>query len=132
MRSVPLLLPLVLLGCAASPSGGGAILIETVSRGQSLEGANCTIYGSSRSWKIVTPASIAINRIEGDLRMICERAGFRPSELILRPTGQSSPGMGLGIGGGSGNVGVGVGFSVPLGSGAWSYPGRVSINMNPA
>jgi hypothetical protein len=131
MRYLSLLFPLALAACATTGSNGGSILVETVAQGQALNGASCSVSTNGGSWSVTTPASVAIGGANGDLRVICNKPGYRTSELILKPSSYANPSMGVGIGGGSGNVGVGLGFSLPIASGGASYPGRITVNMNP-
>ena len=124
---------LLLTACVTGPGPG--MLVETVSQGQALSGANCTVSNGRESWNVVTPASIRLNS-GGDLRVWCEKPGYRTSELVWQGSGDSGwwgPSVGLGLAGGiGGRTGLGLGLSFPLmGGRSAGYPARVTIEMNP-
>lgn len=132
MRYSFLILPLLLAACATTGPDEGGASITTASNGQQVDGASCVVTTRSARWNIITPATLTLGRGDGDLRIICNKPGYRASELILPPYGQpSGSSMGLGVGGGSGNVGMGLGFSFPLSTGGGYYPGQIIVNMNP-
>lgn len=132
MRYLLLIFPLLIAACATTGSNDGRALITTATNGQQFDGANCTVTTRSAQWNIITPATLTLGRGDGDLRIVCNKPGYRVSELILPPYGQpSGSSMGLGVGGGSGNVGMGLGFSFPLSTGSGYYPGQIVVNMNP-
>jgi hypothetical protein len=131
MRYAICLLPLLLTACASGGWGDGRVAISTASNGQEFGGAVCTVMNNAGSWNVTTPASIQTGRAEGELRIVCNKPGYRTSELRLPPYGQSASSMGVGLGGGSGGVGVGLGFSLPIASGGGSYPPRIVVNMHP-
>jgi hypothetical protein len=133
MRHLILLLPIALVACAATGSGGSGIAIETASKGQAVTGANCVVSTHGGNWTVTTPATVDVGGINGDLRVVCDKAGYRTSESVFKPYSRGPYGssVGLGVGGGSGNVGVGVGLSVPLGLGGRGYPSRVTVDLNP-
>ncbi|HYD96885.1 MAG TPA: hypothetical protein VEC01_16265 [Noviherbaspirillum sp.] len=131
MRRLILLLPLAIAACATTGSSGGKIDIETAARGQPVAGANCNVNLGSANWNVVTPASIEVGGGSGDLRVVCNKEGYRTSETIFRPSGPYGSNLGLGVGGGGGNVGVGVGLNFPIRFGGGSYPSRVTVELNP-
>ena len=131
MRHLILLLPLAIVGCATTGSNGGVITVETASRGQTLAGANCVVSTASGNWNVVTPASLNIGDASGDLRVLCNKDGYRTSEMVYRPSNPYGSSVGLGVGGGGGNVGVGVGLNFPIRLGGGSYPSRVTVDLNP-
>ena len=135
MRHLILLSILCLSGCA-TVSGSG-MQIDTVSQGQALPGANCNVSSAGQTWSVTTPAMVTLPNRYGDLRVVCDKAGYRTSELILQDVpggGYGWPGssLGVGISGGSGGrVGMGVGLSFPFFMGQGGMPRRVTIEMNP-
>ena len=131
MRHLILLLPLVLAACATTGLNGGVIAIETATRGQPLPGANCVASNNAGRWNVLTPAKIAVGSANGDLHVVCDKNGYRTSEMIFRPAGPFGSSLGLGAGGGGGHVGVGVGLSVPITLGGGGYPSRIVVDMNP-
>lgn len=132
MRYISLLLPLVLTACATGNWGDGRVTVVTASNGQEFGGASCAVMNNAASWNVTTPGTLEIGRASGELRIICNKPGYRTSELRLPPYGQQSgSSMGVGLGGGSGGVGLGLGFSLPISSGGGSYPPRIVVNMYP-
>jgi hypothetical protein len=125
------LLALFLSACATGAGNDGRVSVVTASNGSEFAGANCVVSTRSQTWNIVTPATLMIGTANGDLHVVCNKAGYRTSELILPPYGQSGSSVGLGMGGGSGNVGVGLGFSLPISTGGGYYPARVMVTMQP-
>lgn len=133
MRYLLSLITIVAAGCATTESGSDSLFLETVSNGQPLAGATCTVTTNGGTWEVTTPASVAIGPANGDLTVVCEKPGFRAAELTYRmPGGYGGPGVGLGIGGGSGGAGVGFGLSFPIGKRATAtYPSTLSVEMKP-
>jgi hypothetical protein len=132
MRHLILLLPIALAACASTGSGGsGGITIDTAAGGQNLPGANCMVSTNAGSWNVVTPATVSVGSPSGDLRVVCNKTGYRTSEVVYKPSNPLGSSVGLGAGGGGGNVGVGVGLSFPIRLGGGSYPSRVTVDMNP-
>lgn len=121
--------PFLLGACATGAGNDGRVSIVTASNGSEFAGANCVVNTNSQTWNIVTPATLMIGNANGDLHVICSKFGYRTSELILPPYGQSGSSVGLGMGGGSGNVGVGLGFSLPISTSGGYYPARVMVTM---
>lgn len=131
MRRSILILSLALAACATTGSGGGNIALETTSKGQPLAGATCVIHTGAGNWTVATPGTVVVGRPSGDLHVVCDKPGYRTSELIYKPSsGYSGSSMGIGVGGGSGHVGMGVGLSFPIMLGGGSYPARITVEMN--
>ncbi|MBI1892084.1 MAG: hypothetical protein HYS18_15675 [Burkholderiales bacterium] len=133
MRYLPLMLPVVVAACATTGNEGNRITVETTSKNQVIAGANCIASNNTASWNIVTPGTIDTGEANGDLRIVCSKAGYRTSEFIFRPSPQSSgSSLGLGLGGGGGHVGGRVGFAIPIGGNrGGTYPPKVTIDMSP-
>lgn len=133
MRHLILLLPMAFAACATTGSGG-VVAIDTATHGQALAGASCTVSNNSGNWTVTTPASLAIGAPSGDLRVVCNKEGYRTSEVIYRPGygyGGGGSSVGLGVGGFGSHVGVGLGMSVPVGGGGGrGYPDRITVDMN--
>lgn len=129
-----LLFPAValMLGACATMSGDNGILIETTSSRQVLPGASCTASNNNGSWSFATPAIVNVGAAKGDLRIVCNKPGYRTSEYVFRPAGSASgSSVGVGVGGGS-RVGFGIGFSVPIGGmSGGAYPKQVALEMTP-
>lgn len=132
MRYSVLLLPLALAACATTGSGERGVAIETYTGGQPLAGTHCVVSTAAGTWNVVTPAVVDLGEPSGDLRVVCDRQGFRTAETVHRAyapgTGSS---LGIGVGGGSGNVGASVGMHVPFGALPVRYPARVRVDMKP-
>lgn len=127
------LLTLALVACATTGTGN-TITIETAAKGQALPGVNCNVKTNAGNWNIVTPATVALGSANGDLRVVCDKPGYRTSEFVFTPSGYYGSGssVGIGLGGGGGHVGFGVGLSMPISMGSsGGYPNKVTIDMNP-
>jgi hypothetical protein len=124
-----------LLAACAGPGVGrsdGNVVVEAASNGQALPGAQCTVSNGAGRWNVMTPSSAPVGSPAGDLRIICNKPGFRTSEVVYRPSGGVTPNVGVGVGGGSGHVGLGLGLGIPVfGSIGEGYPSRVVVEMNP-
>lgn len=131
MRFFLVLSILTLAACSTTGPNGGNISIETTSRGMVVSGASCTVNTNSGQWNVLTPAVAPVGSANGDLRVVCNKPGYRTSEVIYRPSSASNSNVGIGIGGGSGNVGVGLGFGIPIGMGGGTYPSRITVDLNP-
>lgn len=138
-RSVMITAVLSLSGCATTPPFEGRVEVLTTSREQPLAGADCVVTTESGSWTVQTPGYATVGDPNGDLRIVCDKAGYRTSEVIHRnQTGRSlgSGGtrVGVGVGGGLGGysgVGVSLGIGIPLGRGRSDYPSQVTVDMAP-
>jgi hypothetical protein len=126
-----LMLVAAIAGCASTGPGDNGIGIDTVTRGQALPGANCTVSTGAGNWSIVTPAVLAVGPASGDLRILCNRQGYRSSEVLYRPSSPNNSSIGIGIGGGGGNVGIGLGFGFPIAIGGGRYPSQITVDMTP-
>lgn len=131
MRHLILLLPLALAACATTGSSGGNIAIETTLGGQAISAASCAVSTAAGNWNITTPGSVNIGAASGDLRVVCQKTGYRTAEMVFRPSSALGSSVGLGVGGGGGNVGVGVGLSFPIQLGGGTYPSRITVDLTP-
>lgn len=133
-----ILTALGLAACATTPVSND-LRIETVSRGQAMPGASCTVQLAEGSFNIVTPAVVPVRNTRGDLRVVCNLPGYRTSEVLYRGgyAGYDAYGsrtsLGFGLGGGGGSIGYGIGLGVPIGGGPGpsSLPATVLVEMNP-
>jgi hypothetical protein len=133
-------LTLVVSACVTPPVSND-LGIETASAGQFLPGASCTVQTAEGSFNVVTPATVPVRNTPGDLRVVCDRPGYRTSEVVYRGLGYGGyngyggyggPSVGLGLGGGGGNVGFGLGLGFPIGGVANnSAPSRIVVEMTP-
>lgn len=126
------LLPVLLTACAAAPAAEPGVVLETAARGQPVAGAVCMATIGSTRWDVTTPAVLATAGARGELHIVCNKPGFRTSELIFRPEGGVSSGVSAGFGSGGYGSGVGLGLSFPLGGASAPYPKRLVIDLNPA
>jgi len=135
MRILTSLLALLLAACASTGGSDRQVLITTAENGQSIEGAACSVTNNVQRWDIVTPANLTIEPADGDLHIVCDKEGYRGSELRLSPMGMpSGSSIGLGLGGASGGVGsavgAGLGLTLPFGgSRRGYYPAEITVNM---
>jgi len=126
-------------GCATKPPFDGRVEILTTSREQTLTGADCVVTTDAGSWTVQTPGHATVGDPSGDLRVVCNKAGYRTSEVIHRSRagrGLNASGtrVGVGVGGGLGGysgVGVSLGFGFPLTGTASDYPSQVTVEMAP-
>lgn len=130
-RAAVLLLPSLLMACAGMSPGESGILLETAARGQPMIGATCSATMGSARWNVKTPAVLAIGDARGALYIVCEKPGFRTSELIFRPETGSTGAASAGFGVGGYHSGIGLGLSFPLGGAATNYPKRLVVDLNP-
>lgn len=132
---LPLLLALV--SCASIPPPDGRIEILSTARSQPLAGAVCEVETGAGKWNVTTPGAVELGQPQGDLKVVCNKAGYRTSEVVFRRGGSASPGatrVGVGVGGGFGGysgVGISLGFGFPLSSGRGTYPAQVVVDMTP-
>ncbi len=83
---------LLLAACASGPQRPeGLIDILTTARGQALAGAECTVQTDRGSWTLQTPAAVNVGEPSGDLWVVCNREGYRTSEVIVRAPGSDCP-----------------------------------------
>lgn len=129
MKYSILVLSVLLAACASTGPNNGQVTVVTVENGQELQGADCTVLHDTKSWNIVTPATLAIGGASGELRVVCSKPGYRSSEVRLPPVGQSGSSVGVGLGGVTGAVGLGLGFRLPITTGGGYYPPRITVNM---
>ncbi len=130
---------LLLAACASRPQRPeGQIDILATARGQPLAGAECTVQTDAGSWTLQTPATVDVGQPRGDLWVVCNRDGYRTSEVIIRAPGNAGAAggtrVGVGVGGGFGRssgVGVSLGLGLPFGSTRARYPSQVVVDMTP-
>lgn len=138
-KSVMIAVVLSLSGCATTPPFDGRVEILTTSREKPLTGADCAVTTNSGSWNVQTPGFASVGDPNGDLRIVCNKAGYRSSEVIHRSHAGRGPGsdgtrVGVGVGGGLGGysgVGVSLGIGLPLGGARGDYPSQVIVDMTP-
>ena len=130
MRKVTLIAVSLLAGCAGM-SGSRTLQIDTRSGGQPLAGAVCQVNLGRERFDVTTPARMDVSQAQGDLQVVCNKPGYRTSELYYRATSSSGSSIGLGAGGGGGHVGLGVGLNFPLQTGRSDYPPQLTIDLTP-
>lgn len=133
MRRFIYLLPILLGACASGGPHSGNVVIETVSNGQSVEGADCVVSNNAGRWNVTTPASAPVGSPDGALRVLCNKAGYTTSEVIYQPSYGSSSGasVGLGVGNWGRHSGGGIGIGLPIGGvGGGGYPSTITVEMN--
>jgi hypothetical protein len=128
MRRLTLIVVGLLAGCA-SMSGSRTLQIDTRSGGQPLPGAVCQVSLGRETFSVTTPARMDVSQAQGDLQMVCNKPGYRTSELYYRATSSSGSSVGLGVGGGGSHVGLGLGMNFPIQSGRSDYPPQLTIDL---
>lgn len=130
-----LLLFVVLLSACATGSEIRTVQIDTRSGGRPVTGATCLVNFGREGFTVTTPATLQTSGMQGDLQVVCNKPGYRTSELYYRRMqagGYGGPNVGVGLGGGSGGVGLGVGLNFPIQMGARSdYPPSLTIDLTP-
>lgn len=129
----------LLTGCASTPPRDGRVEILTTTKSQALQGAECLVETGAGKWNVTTPASVQTGKAQGDLRVVCNKEGYRTSEVVFRSGSRAAgvPGatrVGVGVGGGFGGysgVGVSLGFGFPLSGSGSDYPAQVVVDMTP-
>ncbi len=129
MRSLiflPLMaLPVLLASCASTKPADGRIEILSTARSQPLQGAQCEVETGAGKWTVSTPGSVQVGEPQGDLRVVCNKEGYRTSEVVFRRGSSGAPGA-TRVG-----VGISLGFGFPLSSGRATYPTQVVVDMTP-
>ncbi len=130
-----LLLSVVVLSACATGSGNRTVQIDTRSAGRPVVGATCLVNFGRERFTVTTPATLQAGNMQGDLQVVCNKPGYRTSELYYRRMqagGYGGPNVGVGLGGGSGGVGLGVGLNFPIQMGARSdYPPNLTVDLTP-
>jgi uncharacterized protein YceK len=113
---------IALTGCASIVNGTNqSVSVHTGNVG----GATCSLQNSKGTWYVNnTPGSVVVNRSYSDLRINCEKKGFRPS---YKQVASHTKAMAFGnlVFGGV----VGAGVDVVDGA-AYDYPTDVFVPMN--
>jgi hypothetical protein len=136
MKRVSIILTsLLLTACAGLTTFSGKVAILTTAKSQPLAGATCQVDTGAGSWIIQTPGMAQVGQPIGDLRVVCNKAGFRTSEVIYRhpsSAGRASH-VGVGVAGGSGGGGMGIslGMGFPMSGWGSDYPEQVVVDMSP-
>ena len=140
MRTL-LLCSVVLLSACATGSQNHTLQLDTRSGGKPVTGAKCLVNFGREGYTVITPATLQTVNTQGDLQVVCNKPGYRTSELYYRRMqpggyggygGVGGPNVGVGLGGGSGGVGLGVGLNFPLQLGSRSdYPPSLTIDLTP-
>lgn len=132
MRYLFFVVPLVVSACASTGTKDRGVAIEATSNQQVISGANCVVSNNNGVWNVVTPATVDTGGVNGDLRVVCNKNGYRTSEFVFRPSHHASgSSVGIGLGSGGSRGGVGFGLNLPIGSTGGSYPSRVTVEMSP-
>ena len=129
----------LLAACASTPPRDGRVEILSTAGSQALDGANCVVETGAGIWNVTTPGFVQVGPPQGDLRVVCNKEGYRTSEVLFRggtagAGGSRLPSVGIGVGGGFGgysSVGVSLGLGFPLSGPGTDYPARVVVEMAP-
>lgn len=133
MRHLIYILPFILGACASGVPNNGNVSIDTASKGQIVEGATCVVSNNAGQWNITTPASAPVGGPDGTLRVLCNKPGYRTSEVVYQPSyGSSGSSVGLGVGRFGSHTGGGIGIGIPIGGfGGGGYPSAITVEMSP-
>ena len=138
MRTFLMFTAIALSGCATGV-GNQSLQIDTRSGGRAVAGAICKVNFGREGLTVTTPATLQTGSVQGDLQVVCNKPGYRTSELYYRRAqggggygGFGGSNVGVGVGGGSGGVGLGVGLNFPIQMGSRSdYPPNLTIELTP-
>jgi hypothetical protein len=134
LRVSIILTTLLLTACAGMPPYSGKVTILSTTKSQPLDGATCVVETGAGRWTVQTPGTVTVGQPAGDLRVVCEKAGYRTSEVIHRAQGSSGSAtrLGVGIAGGSGGgMGISLGMGFPVSGWRHDYPEQVVVDMTP-
>lgn len=111
-------------GCASIVGGTAQVVsVETMSAGQSLTGASCTLKNPKGEYFVTTPGTLTVNRAYDDLVVKCTREGFAAATASAKST---TKGMAFG------NIIFGgvIGGAVDVSTGAaYDYPTLITVQM---
>jgi hypothetical protein len=135
------LLALALAACAPLAPRSNRIAIETASGGAAVTDAECVVGNGSVGMTVKSPAVVEIARGNGDLHIVCNKPGYRRSEVLFQSgaAGFSGSSVSFGIGASSGgwnrggvDLGLGMTQVLPGKDGAvGEYPARIVVEMTP-
>lgn len=121
---------LALTGCASVTTGlHQTIAIDTQQGQTQVANAHCLLSNNKGEWWVYTPATVAVHRSFGNLKVKCEKEGVEPGELEVESSTKAMV---------FGNVLIGgiIGAAIDTADGsAYDYPDRIVVNMgnaNPA
>ena len=130
-----ILTSLLLMSCAGLPAYSGKLTVLTTTKSQPLDGADCVVETGAGRWTVQTPGLVTVGQPAGDLHVVCNKAGYRTSEVIHRNPGSrgSNHRIGVGIGGGSGGGGRGISLGMGFPMLGWrnDYPDQVVVDLSP-
>lgn len=115
---------LALAGCASIVDGTNqTVSVQTMSGGQSLSNAQCTLQSNKGTWFTNTPGTVTIHRGYDALHVTCAKPGYQSGVATVA---SSTKGMAFG------NILFGgiIGTGVDMASGAaYDYPDLISVPM---
>jgi hypothetical protein len=120
--------PLLALGACASILDGSSqsLSVKTVSSGNDVAGAQCSLTNDKGVWYVVSPGSVTVHRSYDPLNVKCEFNGYTPNTGAV-PSGTKGLAFGNILFGGL------IGAAVDVGTGsAYDYPNPIIVNLQPA
>jgi hypothetical protein len=76
----------LLSGCASIEKGRTQTLgVETTHNDKPEPGAVCMLTNHQGSWAVTTPDKVTVRRSHKNLDILCEKNGFNPGKLSVKP-----------------------------------------------
>ncbi|MDD4936522.1 MAG: hypothetical protein PHT60_12195 [Acidiphilium sp.] len=126
MRFLPLVILFPIVGCASIVDGTRQTLsVETISDGQSVAGAQCSLKSNKGTWFVNTPGTVSVHRGYDKLNVKCAKSGYQPG---IEAVASSTKGMAFGNILFGGIIGAGVDMSTGA---AYDYPDLIKVPIQP-
>lgn len=113
-----------MVGCVSIVDGTNQILsVKTISAGQSVADAQCSLENGKGTWFVKTPGSVTVHRADGAMNVNCKKDGYQPAVMAVKSTTKSMA---------FGNILFGglIGDGVDMSDGAaHNYPSLIAISM---
>jgi hypothetical protein len=116
---------LLTTSCASIVSGTKQnISVQTIGKGKSINGAQCTLINPKGTYFVTTPGSVQVGKAYDPLNIKCEKEGFESGEVIAASTtGSAAAGNLLFLG-----LGTLIGGAIDAGTGAaYNYADLITV-----
>jgi hypothetical protein len=113
-----------LSGCASiTGSKLQPVSVNTIYKGDDVDGAKCSLMNDKGSWYVTTPGSVTLQKSYGDMTVTCKKKGMGTGVASLT-SHNTGPVWGNVIAGGI------IGYAVDASSGAgFDYPTDITVEM---
>lgn len=115
---------LTLTSCASiTNSKMQPVSVSSLYKGQSIDGAQCSLVNDKGTWYVNSPGSVVIQKSYGDLAVTCKKNKV-PTGIITVSSGHNGSVWGNVLAGGL------IGYAVDASSGAgFDYPSTINVQM---